>query len=283
MRKLKFVSVFVLLALLLSIVPGTVMGQGPLPPHDLGQRMMGEDLLGEDDMELAKTAGTAFIKTAKVHPEWEDALLVEGKELHDLEGRVIAYLFTLSEDEQAIGRVVVGSSAYNYDVLEAGPALAPQLPDKQENLDVHLGLQEGTEPMLVYLGFDKFLALYTTERGVMGLDLHTGHIIKATDLQNQMVSPEEYQKQQEERLRVLPVGDVEGHFLDVPLHDMNDPALPDDMRNNNNCGPTSGAMIVDYYKSHRYPNFDSWITNHNHLYNYMHTNVIKLRKRALVE
>lgn len=269
--KVKFVSVLVCLALLLSAVPGAVMGQEPSPPQDLGQKMMGEDPLGEDDMELAKTAGTTFIKTAvEVHPEWEEALLVEGKELYDLEGQVIAYLFTLSEDEQAIGRVVVGSSAYNYDVLEVGAALAPPLPDRQERFDVPLGLQVGAEPMLVYLGYDKFLAIYPTERGVVGLDLHTGHVIKATDVQNQMVSPEEYQRQQEKRLQALPVGGVKGYTwysLDVPLYDMNDPS-----GYSNNCGPTSGAMVAGYYKEHGYPNFDGWDTNHNQLYNYMQTN-----------
>ena len=252
---LKSVSlVVVLLSLLLSSWPSAVMAQSTLP----------SPLLSEDDMALAKTAGASFIKTAvEFHPEWEDALLVEGKHLYDIEGQVIAYLFTLEKNEQAIGRIVVGSSAYNYDVLEAGTSLPPKLPDKQKVPNVPSSELESTEPKLTYLGYDKFLAIYTTDQERIVLDLQTGEITKTTEIQSQMISPEEYQKQQEERLRELTTKGVEGLVLSgVPNRQQ---------MSDTDCGPTAAANIVGYYKANGYPNFDSWPTDHDHLYNYMHT------------
>ncbi len=54
---------------------------------------------------------------------------------------------------------------------------------------------------------------------------------------------------------------------------MADPLIPDWMRNNNNCGPTSGAMIAEYYRSSRgWTILPNWPDDHNYLYQSMHTN-----------
>jgi hypothetical protein len=193
-------------------------------------------------------------------------LLVEGRHLYDIEGQVIAYLFTLDKKGQAIGRVVVGGSAYNYDVLEAGTSLPPKLPDKQKVPNVPSSELESTEPKLTYLGYDKFLAIYTTDQERIVLDLQTGEITKTTEIQSQMISPEEYQKQQEERLRELPATGVdvvfEYYLSGVENHQQ---------MTETDCGPTAAANIVGYYKINGYWEFDNWPTDRNHLYNYMHT------------
>ncbi len=54
---------------------------------------------------------------------------------------------------------------------------------------------------------------------------------------------------------------------------MNDPKIPDDMQNNNNCGPTCAPMIAEYYKMHRgYSGFDDLLDAHNRLYGLMKCN-----------
>ena len=48
---------------------------------------------------------------------------------------------------------------------------------------------------------------------------------------------------------------------------MNDSALCEDHQNNNNCGPTSGSMIVGYYKEEQgYGDFDGWTDCHSDEY-----------------
>ena len=58
----------------------------------------------------------------------------------------------------------------------------------------------------------------------------------------------------------------------VPLYGQSSDDVDDDYKPKN-CGPTSGAMIVDYYRIQlNYTLFDSWTDNHDALYDTMDTN-----------
>ena len=58
----------------------------------------------------------------------------------------------------------------------------------------------------------------------------------------------------------------------VPVYGQESDDVDDD-KNEDNCGPTTGAMIVDYYRLEEdFDDFDSWADNHDALYDDMRTN-----------
>ena len=62
MRKVKFVSVFVLLALVLSVGPGAVVAQEPLPPSNVGQTL-------QNDIEAVLSDYSRALSTGRVTQE----------------------------------------------------------------------------------------------------------------------------------------------------------------------------------------------------------------------
>jgi hypothetical protein len=82
MRKMKFVSVFVLLALLLG---------GILPV-----------VKAEAEIEVARESAGSFIaKAVRSFPEWEGATPMDAQIYHDLNGQTSAYMFTVSKDRES--------------------------------------------------------------------------------------------------------------------------------------------------------------------------------------
>ena len=232
------------------------------------------------DVERARESGESFIANAtEIYPEWRGAHLAGGQAYHDLEGQVNAYMFAIKKNGQTLGRIVVGSSAYEYDVLEAGAASPPSIPNASElktALDRDLGIQVNEKaigkPQLVDLGYDFYLAVYEVRGQSIAFDLRARRIALTSDLKDHLLSPEQYEAQ---KGGVQPLGWVEWFSLPVPVRYQADPIIPPDKRNNNNCGPTSGAMVDEYYKQHRgYSNFDDWADDHNRLYETMHTNTL---------
>src|SRR5271157_279790 len=69
------------------------------------------------DIDLAQQAGQLFIKQrTQVFPDWVGASLSNPQTYYDLQGQINAYLFSIQHNDQTIGRIVVGSSLYNYSV-----------------------------------------------------------------------------------------------------------------------------------------------------------------------
>ena len=113
MRKVKFVSVLVLLALLLSAGPGAVMGQEPPPdwsdPEAVGALVEELAAAGDDADELwaelppeAQTAVVAYLKPARAEPFVESRTVSEG-DIHPLGAGCKEY--TLGIDQYSAGGV----------------------------------------------------------------------------------------------------------------------------------------------------------------------------------
>lgn len=230
------------------------------------------------EMDTAQKAGQSFITSAvKLYPEWQGASLVRGQAYQNLEGQVIAYMFAIQKNGQTLGRIVVGSSAYKYDVLEAGSAPPPSIPSASEvkaAIEKDLGTQTREsdigKPRLVDLGYDFYLAVYEVKGQSIAFDLRARHVALTSDLKEHLLPPEQYEAQ---KGGAQPLGWTEWFSLPVPIRYQGDDAIPEDKRNNNNCGPTSGAMIDEYYKQYRgYSRFDDWPADHNRLYETMGTN-----------
>ncbi len=100
----------------LETVP-PVEGIEPVPP-------------GESEVDQARRAGQAWVdKIAVIDPEmseWQGARLTSPLPFHNPKGEVIAYMFAIERNGKTVGRVLVGSSAYGYSILEAskGPPLS---------------------------------------------------------------------------------------------------------------------------------------------------------------
>lgn len=268
MRRVKFVSMFALLVLLLG---------GILPV-----------VKAEAEIEVARESAGSFIaKAVRSFPEWEGATPMDAQIYHDLNGQTSAYMFTVSKDRESLGRIVVGGPEYEFRVLEGGNANPPMLPGRSElekvlRRDQGIQLRQGEalgKPMLVYLGYDHYVAVYEVRGHAMAFELRNRYIAPTSEFtrpQRETEGDKSGARSRPLRRKVEATTATEGtdyKNLAVPNLLMDDPAIPPDMRNNDNCGPTSGAMVVQYYRmSKGYQLFDAWPNDHNHLYNSMDTN-----------
>jgi len=224
------------------------------------------------DIDLARQSGQSFIVTrTEVFPDWANASLSEGYVFHGLRGEVNAYMFTINSEEKKIGRIVVGSSDYNYSIMEAGDSLPPSLPTSDELIDsankdlgISLTMTQKVTPNLVYLGYDSFVALYKIGQITVAYDLQIKKTILASELKNSIATPEEYKEQTIGAKSTLT---FQYKSLPVPVRNQNGIGY------SNNCGPTSGAMIAEYYKYYRgKTGLLDWHDDHDRMYQTMYTN-----------
>lgn len=265
MRRARVISLFVVLVLLAGIVSPTGTS-------------------AQSDIELARQSGLASLADLVMdYPQWQGADLVNGQPYHDLGDQVNVYVFEINKANKALGHMIIGNSAYDYGMLEAGTALPPTVPETEEvqkALERDLGIQVRKEamgkPRLVYLGYECYFAMYQVDGQpvLFNMRLERAERVSA-DLKVHLASPEQY-KADKARKRddvSAQAALAASRILDVPIRYMADGCIPTELRNNNNCAPTSGAMIVGFYKNTRgYANFDSWCADHNRLYNTMGTN-----------
>lgn len=250
-------------------------------------------LAASSDVDLAKQAGQSFISTPQLieaHPQWKGALLGEGVGCNDLNDRVVAYVFPIKQGNQDVGHIVVGSQLYKYHVLAASERPQPLVPTEAElNAVLKRDLGIDTKDMtigkarLLYLGYTAYLSVYEVGDRRVAFDLQRRQAFPSSVLANCMMTPEEYAKQAKNDFGVL-----SAKWLDVPLQRMDDELIPPEHRNNNNCGPTSGSMVDEYYHEQRpgYGNFadpehdpnpppdhiHSWPDDHERLYVLMDCN-----------
>lgn len=226
------------------------------------------------DADTARQVGQSFIAQRTAHfPEWEGALLTGVQTFHDLDGSVNAYLFGIEADGKTVGRIVVGGSEYNHDVLEAGTAPVPEIPTSSEvaqsvekDLAIAVTAEQVGAPKLVYLGYDSYVALYKLGEDSVAFDLRYRKAALAADMESHMTAPEEYRTEASGGKSALLFQYVN---LPVPLRGQVGIGYE------NNCGPTSGAMIAEYYKDYRgKTGFWAWQADHNRLYETMYTNSV---------
>lgn len=230
------------------------------------------------EIDYAQQVGESFIaKRIQFFPEWKGASLSDVQTYYNLNGQKIAYLFSIEKADIVIGRIVIGSSAYNYHVFEAGAASPPYIPTSSEialDIEKEVGIKAedvlSEFPKLIYLGYDSYAAIYQTKFNEVAYDLRYYRVVQASELKSRINTPGQYQEMKTEIDSFL---QLEFNDLPVPVRNMADPVIPEYMRNDNNCGPTSGAMIAEYYKQYRgYYGFEDWAYDHNSLYYTMSTN-----------
>jgi hypothetical protein len=130
------------------------------------------------------------------------------------------------------------------------------------------------EPQLVYLGYESYLATYEVAGQSVAVDMRTVRAARTSDLKAHLAAPE--QREAEKGHDAIVQSTPTSFELPMTIRRQDDICISADQRNNN-CAPTSGAMIVEYYKQSRgYSAFHDWCQNHSRLYHTMQTNTYGL-------
>jgi len=234
----------------------------------------------QSDILIAQKNGEDYISSSKANIclDWQGASLINGTACHDLHARVIGYLFEIKKLDKTLGYITVGNALYNYDVLEAvggGSSPLKNMAEAKAILSKEAKWVNDATPMLVYLGYRQYYDVYISNEQKEAISLQSLVPENFSDLISSIATPDQYQENvaeirnsAEKTEKALLRYD---NPLPVPLKNMSDGAILDAYRNNNNCGPTTGAMISQYWRTWR-PNLPGWATDHDELYVAMYTN-----------
>lgn len=253
-------------------------------------------LAAQQDSEIAKGAAEQFLTgLGAARPDWAGGELAEAWPLSDIHGNTIAYLFGIRRGERTLGMAIVGNASYGWDVLQMTSAPPPSLPNSAElqtivarDLGAAGGLDISPLSYVSYLGPDRLFAVYSVNGTLVGVDLAQKRAKPLEYLETSLVSAQEYLMAKAEpangesqtlddgtayRENYMPIRYMGWDHSPTPTP-VGTP-IPIEWRNNNNCGPTSGAMVDEFYKQARgYTLFNDWAQDHNRLYDLMETNVI---------
>lgn len=87
---------------------------------------------GKNEVAVAQEAGQAWLDTTVTltgEPvKWAGALLTAPQVCYDLKGKANAYMFTIENDGEVVGYIIVGSSDYGYPMFEAADVPPPAIP-----------------------------------------------------------------------------------------------------------------------------------------------------------
>ena len=261
MRRIR--SVFIVL--LVAIILGTMSLAS-------GVSAAGTPVNAQSDIQLAQQSGQQYISTSglKICGAWGNAKLANGTPCYDLQNDIIGYMFSILQNGKYLGYIVVGSSDYDFDSLEAvnGAPLPSINETDAQAIFTAVGDQVvNLQPKLVYLGYRQFYSIYSSGNTQLAIDLTSKTLVGFNTLISSLATPEQYIQ------NIDAVGSAEQSIqpdmptvnLSVPLK--NDGAAP----GINNCGPTSGAMNPEYYKTWC-PALLNWIQDESQLYIYMYCN-----------
>jgi hypothetical protein len=163
--------------------------------------------VAENEVDQARRIGQAWVeKIAVIDPEmaeWQGTYLTWAVPFHNTKGEVIAYMFAVERNGKTVGRVLVGSAAYGYSILEGtkappfsipSPAEVSSILRKEHGLripEVRLG-----EPLLLLTHLlHGFFAVWEFEGQVVGINLMTDYSFVAPRpeaLRSFVPSPLEY-------------------------------------------------------------------------------------------
>jgi hypothetical protein len=157
---------------------------------------------GKKEVTLAQESGQAWLEgmvTLTGEPlEWLGAHLTTPQVCYGLDGRPSAYMFTMENNGEVVGYIVVGSSAYGYPMLEAADVPPPSIPSADEvkstlKRDLAIDVASiGRPSRLLYLGFDNLFAVYQAGQQEVAVNLNFDFAIPASNLTAAMPSPEVY-------------------------------------------------------------------------------------------
>ena len=251
-----------------------------------------------DSQQIAHDAGLAFVSSLARHwnPGWTDVRLTNPRPTYELDGEEIGYRFTIKQGSNTVGTLIVGSQDFSYRPLELVPLAPLDAPDSDElsdAIDRDLDLDEETGPTghtgepihsdkLLYIGYQRKYELYEIDGSEFAFDLVDRSIMPKDELQSSLSQTDGDSNQGNTGAVRGPSGASRASsgggywsawevLTGVPIHGQYSSQV-DAQYKPNNCGPTTGAMIVDYYRiQQNYSSFDSWTDNHDTLYDTMDT------------
>jgi hypothetical protein len=222
----------------------------------------------KSDQQLAQERAKEFIASnaANINTDWEGADPVNGTPCFDLQARLVGYVFEIVKTGKPAGYIVVGSALYRHDVLETvGGGFSPL--QSEDEAKAALGVNKAIDSsklMLVYLGYRQYYYVSGTGKGALAFSVQSKSTVKRSELVSSLATPEQYKQNCADMEREVLVTFT--NPLPVPEYTMYGASpYPND------CGPTSGAMISQYWKTWR-PNLPFWPTNHHELYVTMYCN-----------
>lgn len=227
------------------------------------------------EVSTAQKAGQAWLdKIATINPklpQWKGALVVAPQIYCNLYGEVNTYLFSVAGERGIVGNILVGSSLYGYNVLQAGTAAPPAIPN---NYEIGVALNKigikvdtakiGNPIKLLYLGVDEFYAVYEVAGKEVAVNLIFKKAILTSGLKPTMPSPQEYENAKRITKESMnrsskstsPLKSTESYSNWLPMSHW-------DGQGRVCCGPCSGVSIGAYYRDTKgYSNIRTPQTKH---------------------
>ncbi len=214
--------------------------------------------VAEKEVDQARRVAQAWVDrfavTGPKLSEWDGAHLTSPQLYYNPKGELTAYMFSIEKNGKTVGHILVGSSAYGYPIFEGGETFPFSVPSASEVsgiLEKELGLQIPEEsigePMLLLLDlFQGFYVTYKLEGKIVGINLITGDVFKASNLEELKTlvpSPEEYKAAKRGRVGILACpgwGEIY-HADDMEYYCENNRCW---------CGPCSGVSIGAWYRDY---------------------------------
>ena len=246
---------------------------------------------------LARTAGLDFVTVTEGqwNKGWTNVTLTDARSIYDLDGEEIGYRFSVRSGSSVVGTIVVGGADFSYQPFELIPVSDKAAPNGTELASVierdldrttYSG-QPTSSDKLLYLGYSQKYELYEIGGQEVAFHLEDRRMTPKSDLTSSLTTARSGSGHSETQ-RVLAATGLGfdtisarttggGHWDEwekihgVPVYGQYSDDVDDNYKPNN-CGPTTGAMIVDYYRLREdFDDFDGWTENHDALYDSMGT------------
>ena len=230
---------------------------------------------------LAHDAGLDFVSSvaSSWHSNWTNISLANPVVLYGLNDEEVGYQFAVQSNASIVGTIVVGNQDFSYQPLELVSRVPLQSPTATELSEaVERDFQPSrSDPVssdkTLYLGYQKQYELYEVDSQEVAFHLEDRTLVLKSELEDSLSRPAGSTASYGTTLRASGDGywSVWEVISGVPIYGQSSDDVDDEYKPNN-CGPTTGAMIVDYYRvEESYSDFDSWVTNHDTLYDTMNT------------
>ena len=226
---------------------------------------------------------------------WTNVTLTDARPIYDLDGDEIGYRFSVQSNSSVVGTVVVGGEDFSYRPFELIPVSDKAAPDATElatiierDLDrtTYSG-QPTFSDKLLYLGYSQKYELYEIGGQEVAFHLEDRRMAPKSDLTSSLAAAksEGGHNGLQSVVAAAELGfdsistrtasgdDWEDweEISGVPIYGQYSSDVDSNYKPNN-CGPTTGAMIVDYYRLEEdFDDFDDWTDNHDALYDEMRT------------
>ncbi len=206
-----------------------------------------------NDLTLAQNAAQTWLNHIVVLaedeiPQWQKTSITSYQVCRDLDGDINAYLFKINNGQD--GYILIGSSSYNYDMLQAGTK-PPFSEADTENIEqiINADTAQKSEIQIskpidfIYTGIDGFYNVYEVENQKIAFNLVSQTASPLSKLNLNMPTPEEYQalKETSGMQSQNSAKTLYYNTLNMSYWNGTDPAW---------CGPCSGVSIGAYYRDY---------------------------------